>query len=124
MNGFELLKRDALLRRNAKILAAKREYYNELKAIKQLGYKLGLCVPGRPRKIVVTEDASLQATVVAKQILMEGKRLTMKELTAEVQRRGCRTADDPKVVYHAVYNGISRYRRHFKRDAEGRWIAV
>ena len=45
MEAIELLKRDALLRRNAKILAAKREYYNELKAIKTLGRKLGVCMP-------------------------------------------------------------------------------
>jgi hypothetical protein len=62
MEAFDLLKRDALIRRNAKILAAKREYHNELKAIKTLGRKLGVCQIGRPRKVAVTEDASLKAT--------------------------------------------------------------
>ncbi len=121
MDGIELLKRDALLRRNAKILAAKREYHNELKAIKQLGRKLGVCMPGRPRKPVVTEDASLKATTVAKQILMEGKAMTLRELTLEVQRRGCRPLDDYRVVSHAINSGLRNYRRHLKRDKKGKW---
>lgn len=124
MDGIDLLKRDALLKRNAAILKAKRDYYNELKAIKQFGRKLGVCLSGRPRKAVVTEDASLKATTVAKQILLEGKRLTLRELTLEVQRRGCRTADDYRTVAHAINSGLSHYRRHFKRDKAGRWSLV
>jgi hypothetical protein len=90
MDGIALLKRDALIRRNAKILAAKREYHAELKAIKAMGRKLGLCVPGRPRKVAVTEDPLLKPIQVAGAILMEGHRMTLRELTLEVQRRGCR----------------------------------
>jgi hypothetical protein len=44
MEAIELLKRDALLRHNAKILAAERDYYKELKAIKTLGRSLGVFV--------------------------------------------------------------------------------
>jgi hypothetical protein len=122
MDGIDLLKRDALLRRNAKILAAKRDYYNELKAIKTLGRKLGVGLPGRPRKPVVTEDASLKVATVARMILLEGKRLTLRDLTLEVQRRGCRSADDYGVVAHAVESGLRNHRQHFKRDGEGRWL--
>jgi hypothetical protein len=122
MDAINLLKREALIRRNAKILAAKREYYNELKAIRALGRKLGVCLPGRPRKAIVTEDASLKATTVAMQILMQGKPLTLRELTLEVQRRGCRSADDYRVVSHAINSGLRHYRRHFRRDREGRWF--
>lgn len=56
----------------------------------------------------MTEDASLKATTVAKQILMEGKRMTLAELTAEVQRRGCRSADDYRTVAHAINSGLKR----------------
>jgi hypothetical protein len=121
MDGIDLLKRDALLKRNAAILKAKRDYHNELKAIKAFGRTLGVCLHGRPRKVVVTEDASLKATTVAKQILLEGHRMTLPELTAEAQRRGCRSADDPRVVAHAINTGLHRYKRHFKRDEKGRW---
>jgi hypothetical protein len=123
--AIELLKREALLRRNAAILKAKRDYYHELKVIKQIGRNVGLCMPGRPRKVVVTtEDASLKAATVAKQILMEGKRLTLRELTLEVQRRGCRPEDDYRVVAHAVNSGLRNYRRYLKRDEKGRWSVV
>src|SRR4051794_15154759 len=76
---------------------------------------------GRPRKVVATEDASLKATGVARDILLEGKRLTLRELTVEVQRCGCRSADDCRAVSHAINSGLSHYRRHFRRDDRGRW---
>ena len=48
---------------------------------------------------------------------MEGKAMTITELTIEAQRRGCRSSDSPRVVAHAIRNGlpyiggISRLRR-------------
>ena len=122
--AIELLKREALLRRNAAILKAKRDYHNELKIIKRAGRMVGLCMVGRPRKVEATEDASLKATTVAKQVLLEGHRMTLRELTLEVQRRGCRSADDYRVVSHAINSGLRNYRRHFKRDEAGRWSAT
>jgi hypothetical protein len=123
--AIELLKREALLRRNAAILKAKRDYHHDLKVIKQIGRKVGLCMRGRPRMIVMAdEDASLKATTVAKRILLEGHRLTLRELTLEVQRRGCRPLDDYRDVSHAIDCGLRNYRRYFKRDAEGRWGIV
>ena len=121
MDAIEILKRDALMRRNAKILAAKREYHSALKAIRTCQGKLGIRQPGRPRKVVATEDPTLKAATVARDILLEGKAMTLAELTLEVQRRGCRSADDPRVVAHAIRSGLAYHRRHFKRDAEGRW---
>jgi hypothetical protein len=124
-DAIALLKREALLRRNSAILKAKRDYYHDLKVIKQIGRGAGLCMPGRPRKVpVATEDASLKPTAVAKQILLEGHRMTLRELTLEVQRRGCRSADDYRVVSHAINSGLSHYRRHLKRDEAGRWSAA
>src|SRR3954447_15777603 len=115
--AIELLKREALLRRNSAILKAKRDYYHDLKVIKQIGRGVGLCMPGRPRKVIVAaEDASLKPTTVAKQILLEGHRMTLRELTLEVQRRGCRSADDYRVLSHAIASGLRNYRRYLKRD--------
>lgn len=69
-DAIELLKREALLRCNAAILKTKRDYYHETKVIKHIGRGVGLCMPGRPRKVpVAIEDASLKPTTVAKQIL-------------------------------------------------------
>jgi hypothetical protein len=122
MDGIELLKREALIRRNAKILAAKREYHNELKAIRALGRTLGVCVIGRPRKVVVTENPLLKPMQVARAVLMEGKAMTVMELAVEAQRRGCRSADDIQLIAHAIRAGLNYHRRHFKRDGEGRWV--
>jgi hypothetical protein len=122
--AIELLKREALLRRNAMILRAKRDYYRELKIIKQIGRSVGLCLPGRPRKVMATEDPMLKATAVARDILLEGKPLTLRELTLEVQRRGCRSADDYRAVSHAICSGLRNYRKFFKRDSEGRWSVL
>jgi hypothetical protein len=120
--AIELLKREALLRRNAAILKAKRDYHHDLRVIKQIGRNAGLCMVGRPRKQpVATEDASLKAVVVARQILMESKPLTLRELTLEVQRRGCRSADNYREVSHAISTGLGHSKRHFRRDGEGRW---
>jgi hypothetical protein len=120
-HAIGLLKREALLRRNAAILKAKREYHKELKAIRALGRTLGVCVVGRPRKVVMTEDPTLRPTHVALAILGEGKAMKLRELTLEVQRRGCRSADDYRVVSHAINSGLSHNRHLVKRDGEGRW---
>lgn len=121
MEAIELLKRDALLRRNAKILAAKRDYHKEIKAIKTMGRSLGIGLMGRPRKAApVTEDASLKATPTALKILREGKAMTIMELALEAQRRGCRSADSPRAVAHAIRSGLRYHRHHFKVVA-GRW---
>jgi hypothetical protein len=124
MDGIDLLKREALLKRNAAILQAKREYVAALKEIKALKRKLGIRMPGRPRKVVSSDYSTLKATTVAKEVLREGKPMTLAELVLEIQRRGCRSADDPRAVAKAIQNGLNHYRRFFKRDGEGRWAAT
>jgi hypothetical protein len=121
MDGIELLKREALLKRNATILAAKREYAASLKEIKALQRKLDLKRPGRPRTIIASDYSGLKATTVAREVLLEGKPLTIVELTLEVQRRGCRSLDEPRAVAHAIRSGLQHYRRQFRKDQAGRW---
>jgi len=60
MDGIEQLRRQALLRRNATILQAKREYYAALKEIKALNRKLGVRLPGRPRKVDASDYSGLR----------------------------------------------------------------
>jgi len=116
MDGIDTLKREALLTRNAKILAARREYSAALKEIKALQLKLGLKPMGRPRKIIASDYSGLKATPVACEVLREGKALTIVELTIEVQRRGCRSLDDPRAVAHAIRSGLQHYAREFRKD--------
>jgi hypothetical protein len=87
MDGIQLLKRQALLRRNAAILAAKREYRAALQEIASLNGKLGIRRPGRPPKFNESDYAGLKATTIASEIIREGKPLTTVELTLEVQGR-------------------------------------
>jgi hypothetical protein len=47
--------------------------------------------------------------------------MSLAELTLEVQRRGCRSLDDPRAVAHAINSGLQYYRGKFKRDRDGRW---
>lgn len=122
--AIELLKREALLRRNAAILKAKRDYYHELGVIKRIGRSAGLCMPGRPRKPVVTENPMLKATTVARDILLEGHVMNAMELAREAQRRGCRSADDTARVAQAIRGGLRYYSRYIRKDDEGRWSAV
>ena len=123
MDGIDLLRREALTKRNAKILPAKREYHNALKEIAALRRKLGVRPPGRPRKRLPAGDPNLKATTVAREVLLEGKPMSLAELTIEVQRRGCRPLDDPRTVSHAIRSGLQHYRRQFKVEA-GRWSLV
>jgi hypothetical protein len=121
MDSIDLLRQQALAKRNAAIQAARREYHTAIKEINALASKLGIKQPGRPRKRLPAGDPNLKATTVAREILLEGKPLTMVELTLEVQRRGCRPLDRPREVAHAIRSGLQHYRRQFKRDEAGRW---
>jgi hypothetical protein len=121
MDGIDLLRREALLKRNAAILKAKRDYHNALKEINKLRGKLRIRPAGRPRK--AAEDPLLKPTTVARDILMEGKAMTIAELTIEAMRRGCRSSDNPRVVAHAIRSGLRYYRRHFKVET-GKWSLV
>ena len=69
-------------------------------------------------------DPNLKATTVAREILLEGKPMTIVELTLEVQRRGCRALDDPRVVAHAIRSGLQHYGRQLRKDDKGRWSVM
>jgi hypothetical protein len=121
MDAIDLLRAQALTKRNAAIQAARREYHVALKEINALASKLNLKPQGRPRKKLPAGDPNLKATAVAREILREGKPMTIVELTIEVQRRGCRALDDPRAVAHAIRMGLAHCRREFRKDASGRW---
>ena len=122
MDGIEQLKREALAKRNATILAAKREYHTALREIAALQRKLGVRRPGRRRKVDPSDYSLLKASVVAREILLEGKPMSRVELTLEVQRRGCRKLDDPRAVAKAIDSGLAYHRRQFRKDENGRWV--
>jgi hypothetical protein len=124
MDGIDLLRRQALIRRNTAIQAAKQDYHAALMEIAALARKLNLKQRGRPCKIGARDYTGLQAATVAMEILREGKAWSLVELTIEVQRRGCRPHDNPRAVAHAVAGGLTYYHKLLKRDENGRWSVV
>src|SRR4051812_6588019 len=121
MDGIDLLRQQARIRRNAAIQAAKQDYHAALMDIAALARKLNLKQRGRPCKIGASDYTGLKATTVAMEILREGKAWSLVELTIEVQRRGCRAHDNPRAVANAVNGGLRYYRKQLKRDESGRW---
>src|SRR5262245_47669616 len=117
MDAIDLLRAQALTKRNAAIQAARREYSTALKEINALASKLNLKPLGRPRKGLPAGDPNLKASAVAREILREGTPMSIVELTIEVQRRGCRALDDPRAVAHAIRSGLHACRREFRKDA-------
>ena len=81
MDGIDLLRREALLKRNAAILNAKREYAAALREIAALGKRLNIKQRGRPPRIVKAENALLRATTVAREILLEGKPMSLADFS-------------------------------------------
>jgi hypothetical protein len=124
MDGIDLLRQQALAKRNAATQAARREYHAAIKEINALARKLNLKPEGRPRKRLPAGDPNLKATTVARDVLREGKPMGIVELTIEVQRRGCRPLDDPRAVAHAIRSGLANCRREFRKDDKGRWAVV
>src|SRR3954463_6964703 len=119
MDGIDLLRVQALTRRNSAIARAKREYHAALKEIKALDRKLRIKPRGRPCKNQANDLSGLKAATVAVEILREGKPMSLAELTIEVMRRGCRSLDDPRAVAHSIDQGVRYYRRRrgkFQRD--------
>jgi hypothetical protein len=106
MDGIDLLRQQALTKRNAAILKAKREYASSLREIRALQRKLGLKPVGRLRRRLPAGDPNLRVSTVAAEIVREGKPLTIIELTIEVQRRGCRSLDHPRDVAHAIRSAL------------------
>jgi hypothetical protein len=119
MDAITTLRQQALAKRNARILAAKREYHAALMEIKALARKLGINQRGRPNK---GDESGLRAATVAKDILSDGP-MTIAELTIEVQQRGCRSLDDPRKVADTIRNALYRDDR-FRKDDKGRWATI
>jgi hypothetical protein len=127
---IELLRRQALDWRNVAISAAKREYYSAMKAIRDLERKVRDERRGRRMESVYDQPLGPvrntlgRKTMIASvaEVLGEGKPMSLPELTIELQRRGVRSRDDPRVVANSVR--VSLRNKRFKRDDKGRWSVV
>jgi hypothetical protein len=83
MDGIDLLRQQAFVRRAAAIQAAKRDYHAALVEIAALVRKLNLKQRGRPCKIGAKDYTRLEAASLAMEILREGKAWSLVELTID-----------------------------------------
>src|SRR5262245_2287234 len=111
MDGIALLRAQALSKRNETIRAAKREYTLTLKEIATLQRRLNLKSPKSP----TTPSSARNVVAVAREILSEGTPMSTPELVLEVQRRGCRSFDDPRDVGRAIRAGLRYHARKFRK---------
>jgi len=128
MNAYQLLYAKAREKHTAAIDKANEEYHRGLVEIDRLLASMGVSRPPRPRytaphSAVADGDslAGMTTYKAAEHVLRENQPLTMVELTIEVQRRGCRTDDDPRKVAHCIRGSFFYHRGEFRRDGEGRW---
>jgi hypothetical protein len=129
MAAVELLKHQAIAKRNEAIRTAKVEYRIAMQEIKALSRKLKLRSRGRPRLAAYIRRAAdigdpnrgKPASVVVVEILREGVSVSLAELTLEVQRRGCRANDDPRDVAQTIRGTLYYYRDQINRGGDGRY---
>ena len=132
MDALELLRIQAAEKRDKAIHAARVEYRIATQEINTLKRKLKLGARGRPRlakhvrKLGNINDSyhGMTAAAAALAILAEGTPLSLAELTLEVQRRGCRTDDDPHAVAHTLRGSLFYHRSKVRRDRAGKWSRV
>ena len=133
MNPIEQLRADARAKRDQTIRKARLDYRLAMRDIRAVERKLrhdGTIKPRytafrrQPVKCRNHSCRSLTVTAAAELILREGKPLTYVELTLEIQRRGCRTNDDPMAVLCSIKSAFRYHRDKFKRDGESRWSLI
>jgi hypothetical protein len=128
MDEFRLLCQRAVAKRDKTIREARAEYSRTLREIAHLAQLLG---EAEASKLAVEDRAinkangkpyrRLTAIQAAERVLSEGKPLTLVELTLEVQRRGCRSEDDPRAVFKSIQSGFYYHRGRFQRGEGGKW---
>jgi hypothetical protein len=125
-NAFTILRRQAREKRDAAIARAKAEYRHSIIEIDRMARVMG--APRRRRGRYMPGDGLSYPTMstirAAEMVLLEGKPLTLAELTLEVQHRGCRAGDDPRRVANAIRGAFSYQHEKFSRDKAGRWSVV
>ena len=126
MDNLQRLIFQARQKRDKAIAVARRDYAATMKDVRSIARRLGVRRIKMP-SFAVQENGSLAGltTVYAAEIVLrERQPLTLPELTLEVQRRGCRSDDDSRVVLNAIRNGIRHHPDRFSHDRRGRWSVV
>ena len=122
MDAIEKLKFEARQKRDRAIKQAKADYSATLKAIRIAARKLrGPQTQSRVRRPESDEFDQMSAVAAAEVVLRERGPLTLYELAAEIQARGCRSGDDPRKLVENLRASMRYHVERFVRGEDGRW---
>ncbi|NOY42801.1 MAG: hypothetical protein GXP26_13325 [Planctomycetes bacterium] len=131
MDIHQLLYAEAREVRDTAIEEARKHYKRKLTEIDRLLSSLDVEKPPRPRYTVPHtarpsgESLHGMTTIkAAEHVLREGQSLTTVELVIEIQRRWCRSGDDPRKVAKCIRSAFGYHRERFQKDKAGRWCLI
>ncbi len=125
MDAIEKLRFEAREKRDRAIKQAKAEYSDALKAIRSVKRKLrGTQPQTRVRRPESSEFSAMSAVAAAEVVLRERGPLTLVEIAAEVQARGCRAADEPRKLINNLRASLKYHATRFELGKDGRWVSL
>jgi hypothetical protein len=126
MDPLKLLRDKARQTRDRAIYNARAEYRETMRQLSTLCRQLSAGEYTRLGNQMPT-DFSLNGMPVVRAaaiILLEKQPLTLAEIVVEMQKRGCRSLDDPIRVSKTLRSSFRYQRGKFVHDAGGRWSVV
>ena len=122
-DAIEKLKADARKKRDQVIRQAKDEYSATLKALRLVKRKLRAPTQRLHQKAITGDLTGLSSMAAAEAVLTELGPLSLEELAAQIQARGCRSGDEPRKLIENLRNGFKYHakRGRFVRGEDGRW---
>lgn len=130
MDAIEKLKAEARAKRDAAIKTAKLDYRTTLALIAKTKRQLERQPKSRLRRCFKPapgasgELEGYTAVAAAEVVLAERGPLTLVEIAAEIQARGCRSGDDPRTLVENLRGSLKYHQGRFERGEDGRWQLV
>jgi hypothetical protein len=126
MDPLKLLRDKARQNRDKAIYNARADYRETMRQLSTLCRQLAAGEYTRLGNPTPT-DFSLKGMPVVRAaaiILLDKQPLTLAEIVVEMQKRGCRSLDDPVRVNKTLRSSFRYHRGKFVKDAGGRWSVV
>ena len=128
MNAIEKLRAEAREKRDAAIRTAKLDYKLTLAAIREAEKRLRLPYARRQlRKVFIPKTADdgplagYTSVAAAEIVLAELGPLTLPEIAAEIQARGCKPGHCPRKLIEGLRASFRYHEGRFVRGEDGRW---
>jgi hypothetical protein len=132
MDAYKQLLAQARQKRDNAIQAARDEYRQSVKEIKQVCRTVGLRRPSgarqpSQRKLRRSNGkpfCGLSIVEAAERVLLEGRPLTLIELAVAMRERGYSIGDDPRKFTNALRAAMRYHPGRFVRGKDGRWAVA